>query len=164
MATKHRQRAVHTEPAASAVRYFQLYENLTAGSKALAYPCRWDQKTKAWKKIAVAAEKLRYVYDRKSGNGAKQNDFLQCVWMAGSRRWEVLAASAATFYRGITTGALNKGSSVGVTRYDAGATTTTNGNTDTVNNELANIGSGKVVYYLRDGSNFYVFATECPLT
>jgi hypothetical protein len=51
-----------------------------------------------------------------------------------------------------------------VTRYDAGATTTTNGNTDTVHNELADIGNGKVVYYERDGANLYVYAAECPLT
>jgi hypothetical protein len=72
----------------------------------------------------------------KTATAAKVDDFVQCVWMAGSRRWEIVGDSGSRF-RGITTGTLTKGSSVAVTRYDAGATTTTNGNTDTVNNELA---------------------------
>jgi hypothetical protein len=163
MASKHTQRASHTEPAAIAVRYFQLYEDLAAGGSALAYPCRWDLQSGTWKKIDVPQERLRHVYDRKNGEGAEVDDFVQCVWMPGSRRWEILAAIRALFYRGITTEDLDKGSSADVTRYEPGTTTPTGDDPDEVNNELADIGTGKVVYYLRDGSNLYVFAAECPL-
>lgn len=96
---------------------------------------------------------------------------------AGSGRAKILASPGTTglvwaivelapqgleIHRGITLGVLNKGSSASVTRYLPG-TTTDSGITDTVNNELANVGSGKVIYYARDGANLYVFAAECPL-
>jgi hypothetical protein len=69
------------------------------------------------------------------------------------------------FYRGITAATLTKGGAAGnVTRYKPG-TTTSAGVTDTVKNELATVGSSKVVYYFDDGSGtLYLFAAECPLT
>jgi hypothetical protein len=100
VASKSKQRAAHTEPAATAVRYFQLYEALTAGGQAKAYPCRWDTQTGTWKKISVPYDQLRYIYDRKSGNGGKIDDFVQCVWMAGSRRWEDVGDRPALFIAG----------------------------------------------------------------
>ena len=62
------------------------------------------------------------------------------------------------FYRGTTSGALDKGTSGDVDRLGGG------GGTDTVTNELADIGDGKLVYYHSDGDRWILYAAECPLT
>ena len=67
------------------------------------------------------------------------------------------------FHRGVTDGAITKGTSGTVSRYTEG-TTSDSGTNDTVQNEIANIGSGKVIYYVKSGSNYYAITGECPLT
>jgi len=75
-----------------------------------------------------------------------------------------IGSSSISFYRGITNMAINKGTNdKTVSRYKPGTTTDT-GIDDTVTNEIANVGSGKVVYYIGDGANFYLVTGECPLT
>lgn len=66
-------------------------------------------------------------------------------------------------HRGVTDGAINKNASGTVSRYTPG-TTTDSGENDTVENEYANVGSGKKVAYIRNGDKFYMIAAECPLT
>lgn len=63
-------------------------------------------------------------------------------------------------YRGVTDGAITKGSSGTVSRYTPG-TTTDSGTNDTVFNDFANVGSGKKVAYAMDGANLYMIAAEC---
>lgn len=65
--------------------------------------------------------------------------------------------------RGVTDGAISKGSNGTVSRYNPG-TTTDSGENDTVENEYANVGSGKKVAYMRNGAKYYMISAECPLT
>lgn len=76
----------------------------------------------------------------------------------------LLDQSGFRMYRGVTNSAIAKGeSNRTVSRYRPGTTTDT-GIDDTVTNEMADIGSGKVVYYMDDGGGIlYVIAAECPL-
>lgn len=76
---------------------------------------------------------------------------------------QVATPSSFEFHRGVTDGAISKGGSGTVSRYNAG-TTTDSGIDDTVNNEIANIGAGKVIYYVLSGGNYYAITGECPLT
>lgn len=62
--------------------------------------------------------------------------------------------------RGVTDGAITKGSSGTVSRYLPG-TTTDSGINDTCYNDYANVGSGKKVSYMRNGDKLYLIAAEC---
>lgn len=64
-------------------------------------------------------------------------------------------------HRGVTDGAIAKGASGTVSRYTPG-TTTDSGTNDTMYNELIDVGSGKVVHYMRNGDKLYMIAVECP--
>jgi hypothetical protein len=147
MSKRERKREEHTRPSSTSVRYFQLYEAMSAGGSARAYPARYNGST--WVRMgeevtAEEADSLRLVYDRKDGEGAAEDDFVQCVWMAGSRRWELCGSSSGGRFRGITDEALDKGDTATVSRYDAG-TTNDSGENDEVTNELVDIGTGIVV-------------------
>jgi hypothetical protein len=69
------------------------------------------------------------------------------------------AGTAVEIYRGITDGQLNKASTGNVKRYNDG-TDTESGPTDSVKNDLASVKTGKIVLYIRLGSNFYLLNSE----
>jgi hypothetical protein len=71
--------------------------------------------------------------------------------------------NGVTIHRGITDEPLGKGTTMTVSRYNPGTTVDSTIN-DEVTNEMADVGTGKVVYYFEQGGNKYVFAAECPLT
>jgi hypothetical protein len=75
----------------------------------------------------------------------------------------LLGSESVAIHRGITDEDLDKGTTATVSRYNPG-TTTDSTIDDEVTNELADVGTGKVVYYFEQGGNKYVFAAECPLT
>jgi len=77
--------------------------------------------------------------------------------------WLDISMSSNERHRGVTDEALGKGKTKTVSRYDPG-TTDDSGINDEVVNELASVAIGKVVYYERQGLNFYLYAAECPLT
>jgi hypothetical protein len=77
----------------------------------------------------------------------------------------LINAGGVEFHRGVTQGALNKGSSATVHRYDPGTTTLASPTqADTVYNDSANIATNKKIGYLQNGDKMYVVVAECPLT
>lgn len=114
MVSRERMRETSTEPAATGMRYFELYDALPVEGKALAYPCRYDKATAKWLKISAAA--TRYIYDRFKGSGGKAGDQVQAIWMPGSRRWEVIAPGNSGKVFCVTLGTLAHNGTVTVER------------------------------------------------
>ena len=81
-------------------------------------------------------------------------------------RWPQIAHRDFEWHRGITNMAVDKGTDdKTASRYEAGTKDDT-GIDDTLVNEMADVGAGKVVYYAREpgAEGWYIFAAECPLT
>lgn len=73
---------------------------------------------------------------------------------------EPLPSTGVEIHRGVTNAQINKGSTSGtVSRYTDG-TDTDSGTDDTVTNDLADIGSGKKVIYVKLGSIYYILNSE----
>ena len=88
-----RRRENFTDPAATGLRYFQLYEKMPATGGALAYPCKWNGTTETWNANTTATKVTIYpspVSTVGSLDGASSGDFMACIYMARSRRWEII--------------------------------------------------------------------------
>ena len=95
----------------------------------------------------------------------KVNTPCPCFWLRGlgddeAGEWWLLDLSQE-FHRGVTTEPNDKGSNGDVSRYTDG-TNTLSGDTDDVYNDFIDVGSGKIVMYVKIGAKYYLVAVECP--
>lgn len=104
----------------SGIRWFKLYEALTAFGQAYAYPCHWSESQRKWVASTTDAER-RYVYSTITGVTGSAGDFKPCWYNAQARRWEVIvvpaaAATEAYYATGIYTGDATAGSTLALTK------------------------------------------------
>lgn len=86
--------------------------------------------------------------------------WLRGLGAADAGEWWLLDLSLEV-HRGVTAATNNKGSHGNVTRYTDG-TNTPSGDTDDVFNDFIDVGSGKIVIYVKIGNKYYLIAVECP--
>lgn len=78
----------------------------------------------------------------------------------GTKVSVIQVATQHKLFRGITNAQINKGATNGVVSRYLDGTNTDSGIDDTVTNDWASVGSGKLVMYAQLGSIFYITSTE----